>query len=42
MEIEENKIVKKTWAKAFAMPSGDESKTKAEYIRIRAKEISAN
>jgi len=42
IEIEENKIVKKTWAKAFAMSGGDESKTKAEYIRIRAKEISAN
>ncbi len=42
MEIESNKIVKKTWAKAFSMSGGDELKTKAEYIKIRAKEISNN
>jgi hypothetical protein len=42
MEIENNEIVKKTWAKAFSMSGGDELKTKAEYIKIRAKEISGN
>lgn len=42
MEIESDKVIKKTWAKAFSVSGGDELKTKAEYIKIRVKEISGN
>ncbi len=40
-EIEEGRLDKGTWARAFAESGGDESKAKALYIRIRAEAIGA-
>jgi hypothetical protein len=39
LEIEEDKKVKSTWAKAFAQSQGDENKAKALYISLRVQEI---
>jgi len=36
IEVEENKHHKPSWAKAFSEAEGDEAKTKALYIKIRA------
>jgi len=38
LEIEEDKKIKSTWAKAFAQSQGDENKAKALYINLRVDE----
>jgi hypothetical protein len=35
-EIDENRVDKGTWARCYAISEGDESKTKAAYIKVRA------
>mgnify|MGYP007032857629 CR=1 FL=1 len=39
LEIEEDRKVKSTWAKAFAQSDGDENKAQAMYITFRVNEI---
>ena len=39
LEIEEDKKIKSTWAKAFSQSAGDENKAKALYINLRVEEI---
>lgn len=39
IEIEEDKKIKSTWAKAFSKENGDENKAKALYINLRVEEI---
>lgn len=41
-EIEEGRLDKGAWARAFAESGGDESKAKAKYITVRAKAIGSS